>query len=74
MDVINMEQFSNLYFDLVIDKGTLDALLCGDYSFLKAAFMLKEVQRVLKINGIYLAISYGTPVNRVFHFVSKLLK
>ena len=30
--------------------------------------MTKEVQRILKPNGIYFVISYGRPENRVFHF------
>jgi hypothetical protein len=29
-------------FDLIIDKSTIDALLCGDNSFLKVATMLNE--------------------------------
>ena len=30
--------------------------------------MLKETQRVLKIDGVYMAISYGKPESRSFHF------
>jgi ubiquinone/menaquinone biosynthesis C-methylase UbiE len=43
-------------------------LLCGDNAFLNVASMLKEVQRVLKPGGVYIAISYGKPENREFHF------
>ena len=56
-------------FDVIIDKSTMDALLCGDQSFLNVAIMTKEVQRVLKTGGIYLIISYGQPENRVVHLV-----
>jgi ubiquinone/menaquinone biosynthesis C-methylase UbiE len=59
-------------FDVIIDKSTMDALLCGDQSFLNVAIMTKEVQRILKAGGIYLIISYGQPENRVVHLVNKI--
>lgn len=52
-----------------VKPGTLDAILCGKRSFMNAAVMLKEVQRVLKTGGIYIAISYGNPQSRFGHFV-----
>jgi ubiquinone/menaquinone biosynthesis C-methylase UbiE len=67
MDVCNMSYESNT-FDVAIDKSTIDALLCGDDAFLNTAKMTKEVQRVLKPNGLYIAITYGTPENRDCHF------
>jgi hypothetical protein len=66
MDVRDMKYGDNS-FDLAIDKSTIDALLCGDSSFLNVAIMTKEVQRILKTGGIYMIISYGQPENRVFH-------
>jgi len=68
MDVTNMKGYADESFDIAIDKSTIDALLCGDNAFLNVAKMMKEVQRVLKPNGIYLAISYGKPESRAFHF------
>lgn len=35
---------------------------------MNAAIMLKEVQRVLKVGGIYINISYGAPQARLLHF------
>ena len=67
MDVCNMT-YPDGFFDIAIDKSTIDALLCGDNAFLNVAKMMKEVQRVLKTNGVYIAISYGKPENRSFHF------
>ena len=67
MDVRDME-YEDESFDCVIDKSTIDALLCGDDAFLNVARMLKEVSRVLKPGGTYLVISYGKPENRDFHF------
>lgn len=72
MDIRDLQQDDET-FDLVIDKSTMDALLCGDQSFLNVAIMTKEVQRVLKTNGIYLIISYGAPENRIVHLVNKKL-
>ena len=73
MDVTDMSEFESNSFDLAIDKSTIDALLCGDDSFLKVAEMLKETQRVLKVGGTYFAISYGKPESRTFHFVQPFL-
>ena len=60
MDVTDLKYESNL-FDLIIDKSTIDALLCGDGAALKVALMLRECQRVLKEGGYYVIISYGKP-------------
>ena len=35
--------------------------------------MLKEAQRVLKVGGVYIAISYGDPESREFHFFREFL-
>jgi len=69
MDVRDLKYESNC-FDLAIDKSTIDALLCGDNSFINVAIMTREVQRVLKVGGIYMIISYGQPENRIMHLVS----
>ena len=66
MDVKKLE-YDDEYFDLIIDKSTLDTLLCGYESFINSAIMLKEIQRVLKTEGLYVIISYGKPETRLFH-------
>ena len=58
MDCRKLE-FADNTFDLIIDKSTADALLCGTHAFKNLAITLKECQRVLKTHGIYIAISYG---------------
>ena len=73
MDITDMSDIDTDSFDLAIDKSTIDALLCGDDSFLKVASMLKEVQRVLKPGGHYFAISYGKPETRVGHLERSFL-
>jgi ubiquinone/menaquinone biosynthesis C-methylase UbiE len=66
MDVRKLT-YSDEMFDLVVDKSTIDALLCGEQSFMNVASMTKEISRVLKTGGYYFIISYGKPENRVFH-------
>jgi ubiquinone/menaquinone biosynthesis C-methylase UbiE len=67
MDVRDIK-YPDHFFDIAIDKSTIDALLCGDDACLNVAKMMKEVQRVLKPEGYYAAISYGKPENRLYHF------
>ncbi len=47
--------------DCIVDKGTLDALLCGDDSFASAHQMLSELHRVLAPEGVLFIITYGQP-------------
>ncbi|XP_076945375.1 uncharacterized protein LOC143616430 [Bidens hawaiensis] len=65
MDVRDMKAFESSSFDAVIDKGTLDSLLCGHNSKENAGKMLEEVERVLKKEGVYILITYGIPVYRL---------
>ena len=73
MDVRDIK-YENNYFDLAIDKSTIDALLCGDDAFINVAKMIKEVQRVLKVGGYYMIISYGAPDYRIIHLNRKFEK
>jgi hypothetical protein len=41
MDALQM-QFENGSFDIVIDKSTIDAILCGKSSFINVAKMVFE--------------------------------
>lgn len=43
MDVRDMSAFETCSFDAVLDKGTLDSLLCGNNSRENATRMLEEV-------------------------------
>lgn len=65
MDVREMSVFEPGSFDAVVDKGTLDSILCGQNSKENAEKMLKEVTRVLKDKGVYILITYGAPSYRV---------
>ncbi|KAL6839789.1 hypothetical protein ACP4OV_030477 [Aristida adscensionis] len=65
MDVKNMSDFESESFDAVFDKGTLDSIMCGQNSQENATKMLKEVNRILKVNGVYILITYGDPSYRL---------
>ncbi|XP_058075959.1 uncharacterized protein LOC131224686 isoform X2 [Magnolia sinica] len=65
MDVRDMNAFESGSFDAVIDKGTLDSLMCGHNAQQNAAKMLEEVGRILKDRGIYVLITYGAPCYRL---------
>lgn len=67
MDVRDMSFFPDDSFDSVIDKGTLDSLMCGTNAPISASQMLGEVSRVLKPGGIYMLITYGDPTVRMPH-------
>ncbi|KAL3814783.1 hypothetical protein ACJIZ3_016051 [Penstemon smallii] len=67
MDVKDMSFFADDTFDSVIDKGTLDSLMCGNDAPLSASQMLGEVSRLLKPGGVYILITYGDPTARIPH-------
>lgn len=46
MDVRDIKYQSN-FFDLIIDKSTIDALLCGDSAFHNTALMMKVLRKYL---------------------------
>ncbi|BFG20298.1 hypothetical protein CerSpe_065720 [Prunus speciosa] len=69
MDVRDMSVFPDESFEGVIDKGTLDSLMCGNDAPISAAQMLGEVSRLLKPGGIYLLITYGDPTVRMPHLI-----
>ncbi|TVU19261.1 hypothetical protein EJB05_35400 [Eragrostis curvula] len=65
MDVRDMSLFDDESFDCVLDKGTLDAMMCADDTPHGASKMLAEVARLLRPRGIYLLITYGAPKERI---------
>lgn len=63
MDCTKLECPSDEY-DLVVDKGTLDALYCSDRAQDVVAKTLSEIRRVLKPGGLFIDISFGAPASR----------
>lgn len=47
--------YESNYFDLVLDKSTLDCTLCSDFA---TASLLVQVHRCLAVGGVYLVISF----------------
>lgn len=66
MDVRKLT-FPDGFFDVIIDKGTLDAILCGKDSAVNAGEMLRQCRRVLKPGGVMLEITYGDPSKRLVY-------
>merc|ERR1719362_2740112 len=52
-------------FKVVLDKATLDSILCGEGSTHNAQKMLSEISRVLWPDGVYIAVSHGQPSYRL---------
>jgi len=65
MDVCNMS-FAAASFDLILEKGTLDALLCESEEKLDVVHaMLDECFRVLRPSGCLLLVTHGNPSDRL---------
>merc|ERR1712048_1044219 len=64
MDARAMEAADGSY-NVVIDKATIDSILCGEGSTHNAQKMLQEISRVLQPNGVYVAVSRGQPSYRL---------
>jgi len=66
MDATKMD-FEDNFFDCSIDKGTLDAIMCGNDPT-PPARLIREMHRVTKKGGYYCIISYGVPEYRLNYF------
>ena len=64
MDVTELT-FPKATFDVVIDKGCLDSILCNENGFEIAEKMCKQVCKVLKQQGIFIVLTCGNPQNRI---------
>lgn len=70
MNVTDMSDLKNNEFNVIIDKGTLDSVLCGENSIPLVDKMMREVYRLLDNNGAYFCISYGDEDHRKTFFVN----
>lgn len=71
MDATDMNTIGDHEFDVVLDKGTLDALISGKNMDI-CDKMLRESMRVLKKDGQFILITYGSPEGRKKLFESSL--
>mmetsp|Transcript_24007 Transcript_24007/g.32709 ORF Transcript_24007/g.32709 Transcript_24007/m.32709 type:complete len:118 (+) Transcript_24007:220-573(+) len=67
-DCRDMKMFEDNFFDLIIDKSTLDCLLCGDKAYMNSALTIRECYRILKPGATMVSVSYAAPEMREFHF------
>jgi ubiquinone/menaquinone biosynthesis C-methylase UbiE len=66
MDATKMN-FEDNSFDCSIDKGTLDAIMCGNDPS-PPAKLIREMHRVTKTGGHYCIITHGEPETRLNYF------
>ncbi|CAI2379382.1 unnamed protein product [Moneuplotes crassus] len=59
-----MEVIDNDSFDMIIDKATLDAVLCNQKPQERVLQMMENIYRILAPGGIYISISNGIPETR----------
>jgi len=64
MDVMDLKMEDNS-MELVIDKGTLDAVLFNENFEDRAFQMNKEISRILKLGGHFIMISFARPKHRL---------
>eukprot|EP01121_Diplochlamys_sp_Union-15-3_P001523 TRINITY_DN11313_c0_g1_i1.p1 TRINITY_DN11313_c0_g1~~TRINITY_DN11313_c0_g1_i1.p1 ORF type:complete len:216 (-),score=42.39 TRINITY_DN11313_c0_g1_i1:16-663(-) len=60
--------FRTAAIDIVVDKGTLDALACSENYSNNIAMMCSEISRTLVKGGVFLVITYGDPASRLEYF------
>jgi len=71
MDATKMT-FQDNSFDVVFEKGTLDALYTGSVELVKQ--VISEVYRVLRPGGIFVSVTFGDPGSRTdLNMTSKLI-
>lgn len=68
VDITKGLPYSENTFDLIICKGTLDAILCGSNASIKVKVMMEECCRVLRVNGSMVVVSHGAPESRLLYF------
>jgi hypothetical protein len=57
--------FPDSVFNAVLDKATLDSVLCAEGSLIIAAKCLSEISRVLSSDGVFISISHAGPNSRM---------
>ena len=65
MDVREMTRYPDQSFNLVIDKGCLDALFCGADFKESSSRALREIHRVMVPNSLFMCFSHAPYLARV---------
>ena len=74
MDARNMEYIPDNCFNLIIDKGLLDAVFCSQDNLMSVSSLVDEMHRVTKPQGVYLVISHAPPEHRMPYLQAGLAK
>ena len=69
MNLNDIKNLKSSEYNVIIDKGTLDSILCGENSLPLISNMMKEIFRILAPEGYYFCISYGDEDHRKTFFV-----
>ena len=74
MDICDQNTTIAESFNLVIDKGTLDSLVCCEPEMKKVELMLQNVYKMLSPGGSFICVSRGAPETRLFYLQEKSLR
>ncbi len=66
MDTTQLDYPDN-FFDIIIDKSTLDCIQCNVDAKKLIKNTMVECQRVLKPSGYFISISFTEPISRLKH-------
>ena len=67
MDARRLDSLPDRCFDLIVDKGLLDSLLCSDTNYDDVGLYVDEMRRVLAPGGCFLVVSHSPPNSRLSH-------
>lgn len=68
MDAADLQVIPEGVFNVIIDKGMTDAVLCGKEGLTKIEKVTAEMHRVLKPGGTLVVVSHGVPASRLCYF------
>lgn len=72
-DITLRLEFADSSFDLIVCKGTLDAILCNQNAFAKVESMMNECHRLLdSAHGVMVVVSHSMPDDRLNCFDTAL--
>jgi SAM-dependent methyltransferase len=57
--------FSDESFDLIVCKGSFDAILCSAGSVANIRFLTEECARLLTARGVFFLVTHGNPDSRI---------
>lgn len=68
VDATQSIPYPDASFDLIVNKGTMDSILCSNGAITNTRKMMMECSRVLKPHGSMIVVSHGKPDDRMLYF------